>query len=102
MNRLEQAVFDGLVGAADHNLERRDHVADHVFGPIMEQQRKPKSVIASAIASAAATPCDLLRQPGMLRHREDVVPGRVCGPARPTVPAVSTSLYAHACPRPTG
>ena len=51
MNRLEQAVFDGLVGATDHNLERRDHVADHVFGRIMEQQCKPKPAIASAVAT---------------------------------------------------
>src|SRR5215470_13601832 len=61
MNRLEQAVFDGLVGAADHDLERRDHVTDDVFGRIVEQQRKPKLAIASAVAKAR----DLLRQQGM-------------------------------------
>src|SRR5262245_6057252 len=63
VNRLEQAMFYGLVGAADYNLERRDHVTDHIFGRIMEQQRKRKS----AIDSAAATPRNLLRQQGVLR-----------------------------------
>ena len=33
--------LDRLVGVADHRLERRDHVADHVFRRVMQQKRKP-------------------------------------------------------------
>ena len=38
--RLE-ALFDWLVVAADNRLERRNHVANDIFGRIMEQRRQP-------------------------------------------------------------
>src|SRR5215475_8700257 len=88
MNRLQQAMFNGLVGAADYHLERRDHVADHVFGGIVEQQCKGQS----AIASAAATARNLLGQQSVLRYREDVVAVGLSVPARHTGEAVGNIL----------
>ena len=37
----EQARLHRLVGAADHRLERRDHVADHIFRRVVQQHGKP-------------------------------------------------------------
>src|ERR1700722_19875819 len=40
IGRLLQAPLDRLVVAADQGLERRDHVADHIFRRVMEQGGK--------------------------------------------------------------
>jgi hypothetical protein len=41
----EQAVLDHLVGAADHGLERRDHVANDVFRRVVQQRREPYAIV---------------------------------------------------------
>ncbi len=45
-----------LVGVADHRLERRDHVADHVFRRVVQQQREREPAIGLAAAAARRSP----------------------------------------------
>src|ERR1039457_6873973 len=40
MDGGEQAMLDRLVAVADPRLERRDHVADHIFRRIVQQTRQ--------------------------------------------------------------
>src|SRR6185437_11635718 len=41
----EQTAFDRLEAVADHRLERRDHVADHVFRRVVQKQRAPARLV---------------------------------------------------------
>src|SRR2546423_7833277 len=63
----------GPLGIADHRLERRDHVADDVFGAIVEQHGKAKW----AIEIGLALPCDALDQQRVLRDRKDMRAARL-------------------------
>src|SRR5262249_22757585 len=36
MDCSEQSRLDRLVGVADHGLERRDHIADYIFGRVVK------------------------------------------------------------------
>jgi len=67
----------GLVGIADHGLEGRDHVANHVFGRIVQEHREPAAAIEPRIRA-----CDGLDQERMLRHRVDVRAFGLSVPAR--------------------
>src|ERR1700686_644114 len=42
--RCQHTRFDGLIGVADHRFEGRDHIADHVFGSIVEEDSQAASV----------------------------------------------------------
>ena len=79
--------LDGLVGVADHRLEGRDDVADHVFRRIVQEHGEPPC--------AGQSGWRLPRSPrpgGVLRHREDVVPDRLPVPARDAGEAVGDVL----------
>src|SRR5690349_24989198 len=54
VDRAEQACLDGLVGIADHRLERRDDVADHVFRRI---DRKSTRLNSSHVEISYAVFC---------------------------------------------
>src|SRR5580692_6008013 len=45
MDRAEQPPLDRLVIVPDHRLERRDHVADDVFGGVVEQHGKAAAAV---------------------------------------------------------
>ena len=68
MDRGEQPRLDRLVGVADHRLERRDHVADHIFRRVVQQDRKPRPPVEARRARAR----DGLDQQRVLRDREDM------------------------------
>ena len=78
MDRAEEPQLDRLVVAADHRLERRDHVADHVFGRVVQQHREP----AAAIEPRRAQPRQRLDQQAMLRNGKDVRALGLAVPAR--------------------
>ncbi len=67
-----------LVGVANHRLERRDHVADHVFGRVVQQDRRA----APALSSAGLTARDGFDQQRMLRDGEDMRTVGLAVPAR--------------------
>ncbi len=54
MDGGEQPRLDRLVGVADHRLERRDHVADHVFRRVVQQNGKPALAVEARRAGAPA------------------------------------------------
>ena len=56
MDRGQQPRLDRLVGAADHRLERRDHVADDVFRRVVQQDREPRLAVEARPASPAPPP----------------------------------------------
>src|SRR3984957_8458771 len=78
MDRSEQTPLDGLVGVADHRFERRDHVADHVFGRVVQQHGKP----SAAIQARSAPVGQRLDQERVLRDGENMRAARLSVPAR--------------------
>ena len=56
MDRGEEPQLDRLVVAADHRLERRDHVADHVFGRVVQQHGEAAADGRAAARAAAPAP----------------------------------------------
>jgi hypothetical protein len=70
--------LDALVGVADHRLERRDHVADHIFGRVVQQNGKPPA----AIHSGRALVSQRLDEQRMLRHGKDMRAACLSVPAR--------------------
>jgi len=77
MDRRQEPRLDGLVGVPDHRLERRDHVADHVFGRIVQQRGQTMRP-----AEADALPGDGLDQQRMLGDRIDMGAFGLAVPAR--------------------
>src|SRR5919197_3001096 len=67
MDGDEEARLYRLVGIADHGLERRDHVADHVFRGIVEENAE-----AARTVEARALARDRFDQERMLGDGEDV------------------------------
>ena len=74
----EQPRLDRLVGVADHRLERRDHVADHVFRRVVQQDREPRP----PVEPRRARPRHRLDQQRVLRDREDMRAVGLAVPAR--------------------
>ena len=77
VDRSEQAVLHRFVGAADDRLERRDHVADHVFGRVVQHQREGEPSIDVAVL----LPRDLADEQRVLRHRKNVLAHGLAVPA---------------------
>ena len=77
MDRREKARLHRLVRVADHRLERRDHVADHVFRSIVEENAESARAV-----EACARARDGLDQERMLGHRVDVRAPGLAVPAR--------------------
>ena len=77
MDGGEEPRLDRLVGVADHRLERRDHVADHVFRRVVQQHAEPAGTI-----EARALARDDLDQQRMLGDGEDVRALGLAVPAR--------------------
>ena len=77
-DRPLEARLDPLVIAADRRLERRDHVADHIFGRVMQQRRQPRLARRGRIPGREQS----LHQQRMLRDGEDLGPLRLAVPAR--------------------
>ncbi len=69
-DRGEQPALDLLVVAADRRLERRDHVADHIFRRVVQQRRQPRRAWRAGRERAK----DRLDQQRMLRDGEDLRP----------------------------
>ena len=67
MDGGEQPRLDRLVGIADHHLERRDHVADHVFRGVVQKNAEPACAV-----EARALARDGFDQQRMLGDGEDV------------------------------
>ena len=40
MNRSLKPCFNVLIAIAEHSLEGGDHIADHIFGRVMQQRGK--------------------------------------------------------------
>ena len=78
MNSREQALLDRLIGVADHRFERRNHVADDVFGRVVQQDRQTARVVKLRRVCA----CQRFDQERMLRHGKDVRAMRLAIPAR--------------------
>ena len=78
MDRPEQPFFDGLVGISNHNLERRDHVADDVFRRVMQQEREPPCTVQPRCLG----PRHRFHQQRMLRDRENIFALGLAVPAR--------------------
>ena len=53
VDRGKQPLLDRLVVLAEHRLERRDHVADHVFGRVVQQGGEPPRGLEPRLAGAA-------------------------------------------------
>src|SRR4051812_29284571 len=83
MNGREQPQLDRLVAVTDHRLEGRDHVADHIFGGVVQQHGKS----SAAVEPRYLLPRQYLDQQSVLRHRIDMralglaVPARDAGEA---------------------
>ncbi len=77
VNRGQQTLLDRFVGIADHRLERRDHVPDHVFGRIMQEQAEPEPAIDAAELATG----NLLHQQSVLRHRKNMIAAGLPVPA---------------------
>src|SRR6266436_5484157 len=45
MDRCQQARFDRLVVVPDHRLERRNHVADHIFRRVVQQDGEKATAV---------------------------------------------------------
>ena len=75
---VKKPSLDDFVGVADHRLERRNHVADHIFGRIVQQHREA----AAALQSGRALVGQRLDEQRMLRDREDVRAACLSIPAR--------------------
>ena len=67
MDGAEQPFLHGLITVADHRLERRDHVADHISGASQQH-----SQAADTIEPRHFRPRQCLDQQRMLRDRKDV------------------------------
>jgi hypothetical protein len=78
MDGGEQSLLHGLVAVADHRLERRNHVADDIFGRIVQQDRKSSLVIESWNFGARQR----FDEQRMLRDGKDVAALRLSVPAR--------------------
>ena len=77
MDRRLQPRFDGLVGVPDHRLEGRDHVADHVFGCIVQQDGEPVAGIDAQVLAS-----DQLGEQRVLGDGENMRPRGLPVPAR--------------------
>src|SRR5215470_16322396 len=55
MDRRQEPFLDDLVVAAEHGLERRDHVADDVFRRIMQARGEAARITASTSSVCCAT-----------------------------------------------
>ena len=64
VDRSKEPCFDPLVGVADHRLERRDHVADHIFRGVVQQGRQPPARLEPGLDMGD----DLLDHHRMLGH----------------------------------
>jgi hypothetical protein len=91
VDRRLQPVLHRLVVAAEHRLERRDHVADDVFRRIVEERRDPVRQRGPRLLQAD----DALHQKAVLRHRESVVAGGLAVPARDARQPVRDVLELH-------
>src|SRR5690606_16421520 len=78
MNGMLQALLDRLVILAKGGLERRDHVADHIFGRIVQERGE----LPGGRGGARRCTEDLLHQKRVLRDGEGVVAARLSVPAR--------------------
>src|SRR5215467_13483651 len=76
MNGGQQAGLDGLVGVADHGLEWCDHVANYIFGGVVQQHGE-----AALAVEAGALVSDGLDQQRVLRDRIDVLALSLAVPA---------------------
>ena len=83
VNGGKQAVFKGLVIQPQRRLERRDHVAHHIFRRIMQQGHQPRGPVQLPVDVGG----DALHQHAMLRHREGMVAlGLAIPPGHPRQP----------------
>ncbi len=73
----KQALFHRLVGIADHRLERRDHVADHIFRRVVQKDREPQPVVDRALLARQR-----IDQQRVLRDRKDMRAVGLAVPAR--------------------
>ncbi len=69
VDRGGEAMLEGLVVEAERRLERADHVADHIFGRVMQQRREPPAR-GPARTDADA---DIVDEHAMLGHRKGVI-----------------------------
>ena len=72
-----QALLDLAIGGVDHCLERRDQVADHIFGRIVEQRRQALARRCGGVLQ----PVHALDEQRVLRDREGVVAEGLAVPA---------------------
>ena len=78
MDRRQQALLHHLVVAAEHRLERRDHVADDIFRRVVQQRREPEADVDARHLLAHHG----FHQQRVLRHREDMRAAGLPVPAR--------------------
>ena len=78
MDRAEEPLFHRLVIVANDRLERRDHVADHIFGRIVQQHHETPARGNAGVDRAG----DMFDKQGMLRDGKYVLACRLAVPAR--------------------
>ncbi len=77
VNGREEARLDAFVGVADHCLERRDHVADHVFRRVVQEHSE-----AALTIEVGALVRKRFHQQRVLGDRKNVGADRLPVPAR--------------------
>jgi hypothetical protein len=77
MHGGQQAALHRAIGPVEHRLERRDHVADHIFGGVMEKRGKALGRGGSGVTHAVYA----LDQQAMLGDGEGVIAGGLAVPA---------------------
>ena len=78
MDRALQPLLDGLVATSDRRLERRDHVADDIFGSVVQQRRQARVGRRAGHEEGE----DVFDQQRVLRHRKGMVAAGLAVPAR--------------------
>ena len=77
LDRREETRLDGAVVGAKEGLERRDHVADHIFRRVVKQHRE--AALRTGVGRGQAR--DILDQKRVLGDREGVLSKRLPVPA---------------------